>query len=257
MGRRYVLVCALIMTVALAVGGLSYAGTSGSIFTANCTFQVFVHLSREAPQTPDNAKFIATLALQQVSTSVASGLYNKTAQAKKVDRASFTLVTLPIPGLGSFVVRVTSDDSNRAVLVANAVCDQFVATIRAQRAAEVDAQIKGVQDRITTIQAAIKRLEKKPANKRTAEEKAFLSGQRAALIGNANVIANIISLPPDNISILSHASGTDETRKGDLTKSMLIALVGGLLACFLFILVSEVLAERRENGGPRSRDDED
>lgn len=249
--RRYGLPSALIMVISLAAGGLASAGTSETVHSARCVFQVFVRLSRDITQTPDYQKFIAGLALQQVDTAFASGLYRQVATHEKVNAVSLArnAETRPTPGLGTFSVSVADSDPKRAIRLANATCDQFVATIKMQRATAIDAQTKRIQDRIASIQAEAKRLEAIPAKKRTAAQNASLQAQKTAIVFNSALIANVISLPPDDISVLARATGTERRETGSLSKNMLIAIIGGLLACFLYILVGEVLAERRPGSG--------
>lgn len=242
MVRRYVVACALIMAVSLGSAALAHAGTSSTTYVTNCTFQVFIHLSRNPPISPDNQRVIASLALQQVTTAYASGLIGQIARREKV---SPVYRVRPTAGLGTFLVTVQDPDPKRAVRVANAICDLSTQAIKKQRAAEIAAQVKGVQDRILAIQTELKRLEKIPSKKRTLADNAALQGQRSAIVFNSTLIANIISLPPDEIIVLSRAANTGRKQTGSLSKNVIIAIVGGLLASFLYILVGEVVAERR------------
>jgi len=240
------------MILSFGIAGLAHAASATTRFASTCVFQVVVHLSRNPPQTPEHQQFIATLGLQQVGTAIASGIYPEVARTQEVDPASFqnNVFTRASPGLGSFVVTVSDTNGHKAIALANAVCDEFIARIKAQRSREVASQVKNVEDRIATIQAEVKKLEAIPEARRTAIQVASLQGQRGALQFNTAVIANLISLPPDEISVLSKATVAARRQTGSLSRNLIIALVGGLLACFLYILVGEVIVEaRRTRGG--------
>jgi hypothetical protein len=257
--RRYVLPCIVILVVAASAGGLAFARESGSIYQTSCVFQVVVRLSREPPTTPEHEQFIASLALEQVSTAIASGLYGRVGTATKLNPGAVNAKTLtrPAPGLGAFVVTVSDDDAVRAVRLANSVCDEFVATIKRLRRDAVDAQVKEIQDRIASIQSDLKGLQKVPVKKRTTTQTALITGLQGAVLFNSQLISNVVSLPPDDISVLSRAASVEKKQAGNLSKDMIVAGVGGLLACFLYILVGEVLAERKRSLAPPSLRDEE
>src|SRR5438093_13522707 len=105
MVRRYVLPCVLILLLAGAAGGLAYKRESGVADSSSCVFQVVVRLSREPPTTPEHEKFIGSLALEQVSTAVSTGLYARIGKAQSVAPAFLAThtATLPAPGLGAFL----------------------------------------------------------------------------------------------------------------------------------------------------------
>src|SRR5688572_29169245 len=130
MVRRYVLPCVLILVIAGAAGGLAFARESGVVYSSSCVFQAHIRLSRENPTTPEHEKFIGSLALQQVSTAVASGLYTRIGKAESVPPSFLAThtATFPTPGLAAFLVTFTHVDPKSAVRFANAVCDEYVAS---------------------------------------------------------------------------------------------------------------------------------
>lgn len=247
MFRRYVLPIFLILALAFgsAVGAAkAYKKTTFSSF---CVFQAAIYLSRNPPQTPDHQEFISTLALQEVGAAVASGVYTRVATAEGLDPGTILgkITTAPAPGLGALLVNATDADRPRAIRLANAACEEFVTTIKNQRKNEIARQLENVQNRIVVIQAELRRLESIPPNQRTATDNILIQSQRAALQSNTVVIANISSLPPDDIGVLSHASTAIRKESGGLRRNLVVAGVGGLLACFLYILVIEAFTDRR------------
>jgi len=258
MVRRYVLPCFLILVVAGAAGTLAFARESGVVYSSSCVFQAVIRLSREAPTTPEHEKFIRGLSLQYASTAVASGLYTRIGKAQSAPPAFVAshTYTAPSPGLGAFLVTFTHIDPKSAVRYANAVCDEYVSTIKKLRADAIADQVKGVENRITSLSSDLKKLEAVPAAKRTAVQNASIGGLRGALLINSQLISSIVSFPPDDISVLSRAAVVERKEPGDLSKNLIIAGVGGLLACFLYILVGEVLAERKRSAGETFAPDE-
>ena len=244
--RRYVLPCALILLISVGAGGLAYAGQAKTVYSSSCVFQAFIHLSREDPSTPEHAQFIAGIALQEVDTALASGLYKRVSATEKFPAgiiASET-ATQPAPGLATFAVTVTDPTPVRAPRLANAVCEEFVSSIQKQRATQVAAQVKAVSDRLDSIQKEVTQLEAIPAAKRTALQKVTLQTRKSQLIYNAQLMSNITSYPPDEVAVLSRAAVVQKQQTGELSKKLLIAGVGGVLVCFLYILIGEMIAMR-------------
>ena len=91
------------MAVSLGAAGLAYATPRSRDFSASCSFQVFLHLSQEPPGTTDEQKFVNNLALQQVSTAIAGGVYNDVAESQDIDAGQIARNSraLPTPGLRS------------------------------------------------------------------------------------------------------------------------------------------------------------
>lgn len=200
-------------------------------------------------------KLLNTLAAQRVTTVVAAGLYRNVERKEKVPAGALTANTNagPGPGIGTFFVTVHGTDPKQTSRLSNALCDGFVSAIIAQRKGEVDAQVKEMTARIATLQAEVRRLQGLPKNKRTSTTNIELKSRQAALIGAAAVITNILSLPPDNISVLSRSANATIKETSDRTKFFLVAILGGLLACFLYILVGEWVVEQRRRAGPTPR----
>lgn len=245
--RRYVLPCLLILLLSAGAGSVAYVGQTKTVFLSACEFQAFIRISREDPSTPEHQQFIGTIALQQVGAALASGLYSRVGESEKVPSATIASETtiLPAPGLGAFTLTMTDPSSERSTRLANAACDEYVRSIKKQRAAQIDAQVKVVQDRIDSIQAEVVRLSAIPFKKLTNDQKAALQAKKGALVFNYSLIANLNSFPPDAVSVVIRAVSAQKKQTGNLSKKLIIAGVSGLLACFLYILVGEILAERR------------
>lgn len=236
------------MGVSLGAAVLSYAAPRGRQFSASCSFQVFVHLSQEPPGTTDEQKFVNNLALQQVSTAIAGGVYSDVAKSQQIDAVlvARNTRTLPTPGLGTFLVTVLDVSRPRAIELANAVCDAYVARMKAQRASELEARVLTVQARIAAIQADVQRIQRIPASRRTPEQNVTLAAQQRALTFNSGLIATVMSLPPDDISVLTRAANALRRDDRDLSRNLIIGGVAGLLGCFMVVLVGEMIVEGRE-----------
>jgi hypothetical protein len=204
-------------------------------------------LSREDPSTPEHAQFIAGVALQEVSTALSSGLYSRVSADQKIPAATVEAETViqPTQGLGVFTVTVTDAVATKSTRLANAICDEYVRSVKNQRTTQTDAALKAVHDRINSIQGVVTRLAAIPASKLTLAERDTLLAQRQSLIFNTQLVANLSSYPPDDVAVLSHASGVEKRRTGNFSKKLILAGVSGVLACFLYILIGEVIAERR------------
>ena len=244
--RRYVLPCALILFVSIGAGGLAYKRQAKTVYSTNCVFQAFIHLSREDPSTPEHAQFIGGLALQEVGTVASSGLYRRVSAREKTPAgviASET-TTAPSPGLGTFFVTVMDPSPARATRLANAVCKEYVSSIKKNRADQLAAKVRAVQDRIDSIESEVAKLAVIPAAKLTPPQKVTLQTHTAQILYNSQLMANITSYPPDEVSLLSPAGTVNKQKIGDLSKNLVIAGVAGVLVCFLYILIGEILAMR-------------
>jgi len=246
--RRYLLPCVLIMGVALGAAGLAYKQAKKTAFADTCTFQVLVHIAQQQPQSADFLDFYNRLGANEVSIALMSNPYIPVGRANKVEAGTLAANTtvLPISGLGIYSVRVLAKERASATQLANAMCDQIVADIKDHRANTLNAQISDLENRITGLQADLKRLSAIPPAKRTIEERATLQARQEALAGNTAQMASILSLPPDNVSTLIKATDAQAYDPRHLSKDLLIGLVAGLLVCFLYVLVGEIIAERRE-----------
>ena len=132
----------------------------------------------------------------------------------------------------------------RATRLANAVCNEYVSSIKKNRADQLAAKVKAVQDRIDSIESEVAKLAAIPAAKLTPGQKVTLQTRTAQILYNSQLLANITSYPPDEVSLLSPAGTVNKQKIGDLSKKLVIAGVAGVLVCFLYILIGEILAMR-------------
>ena len=247
MFRRYVLPCALIMAVSYGTAGVAYIGAGSDRFKASCGFEVVLGLTQQPLQTKEAIAAHNSIAQKEVLVAAAGGVFADVAKAQNMktnDLKSETLFS-SIPGLGTFNVIVYQRDPKRAGTLVNAVCDEFVATVKKQRTTEIDTNKKAIEKRISTAEAEVRRLAAIPKNKRTSADVAVLISQQAILRANVQRLASLLSLPPDNIAVLTRAGGGQKIDDRSLGKNVLIALIAGLLACFLLVLVGEMVAESR------------
>ena len=243
--RRYVLPCALILLVSIGAGGLAYKAQAKTAYSSACVFQAFIRLSREDPSTPEHQQFIAAAGLQEVDT-VLTDVYASVGKDEKMPAglvASET-TTHPAPGLAVFAVTVTDPSPSKAISVANGVCNQYVTSITKHRADVLAAQVKTVQDRLDSIQAEVDQLQAIPASKLTPVQKVTLQTRKGQVIYNSQLMANLTSYPPDQVAVLSSATGTQKQQTGQLSKKLIIAGVAGVLVCFLYILIGEMIVSR-------------
>ena len=184
--------------------------------------------------------------MQEVGTVASSGLYRRVSAREKTPAgviASET-TTAPSPGLGTFFVTVMDPSPARATRLANAVCKEYVSSIKKNRADQLAAKVRAVQDRIDSIESEVAKLAAIPAAKLTPPQKVTLQTRTAQILYNSQLMANITSYPPDEVSLLSPAGTVNKQKIGDLSKKLVIAGVAGVLVCFLYILIGEILAMR-------------
>jgi hypothetical protein len=249
MFRRYALPCLLIMAVSLGSAALAYLAAPSEEYHATCLFQVVVRTIRDQPPNKEYIDFTSFLATAEVNNAVRSGVYVDAARSAGVDLASLgdRIIVGPGFGLGVYSAEAIDTDARRATRLSQAICDLFVQRIREQRSDARNNEVRSIRERIASIESDARRIEAIPASRRTAADARVLGAFRAALDGNQFSLATTLSLPPDDIGVIGPAvAERRDPRK--LTRNLLIALVGGLLACFLYVLIGEIVAERRRDG---------
>jgi len=235
------------MAVALASALIAYKGAHKLQYRASCFFQAVIHQSAGQPQTDEQLAFANKFSVHEVNLAVAAGAYAQVAKTLKIRNLDLgKIATGIVPGqLGTFAVTVVNKDQKRSSIVANTACTQLIASIKQQRTNELNDKVGEIQARISSIQKEIAKIEKIPAKKRTVTQRADLQADKAALLNNAQLIANTMSLPPDELKVVVPSGPGKLFDQRSLTKNVLVAGVGGLLACFIVVLVGEILADRR------------
>jgi len=249
--RRYLLPCALIMLVAVGTAGLAYVGAAANkTYSADCTFRALIQIGGGPPLTADAVNQFNTAANIELLIAKDHGVYEAVAakvKRKPADIAGGTIPGLLKTGLATFDVDYTDSDPKSAATIANALCDQFVTVIQQQRTSEVQANIKFVEDRLTGIVAEERRLARIPKSRRTSADLASIVAQAAAQKENVQLLASMLGAPPDDIKVLTHATGATRNQHRSLSKNLVIGLLGGLLASFLVVLVGETISEARKS----------
>jgi capsular polysaccharide biosynthesis protein len=235
------------MVVALGSALLAYASAAQTQFAAICSFEAVIHNTTTPAQSTEAIDFNNKLAAREVALADAAGLYATVGKNLAVSGADLHQNTSisSTQGLGTFLVQVVDPKRDRAPILANAVCDQYVFAIQKQRADEVNTEIQGAKTRIDTAAAEAKRLLAIPKAKRTLSDTTNLKAQVDVLNGNASLIGSVLSLPPDSIRVLTRATNAAKHDTRKLSRNLLIGATAGLLACFLYIILGEVLTQQR------------
>jgi hypothetical protein len=261
--KRYAIASLIILIVAGATAGVAYKTGSKLTYQASCADEVFVRApaTSTAQPTPDFLSFTNSLAATQVQLATPKVYVElATSQHATPGDLAANLTIAPAPGIGTFRVIYTASDPGRAKKVVNAACDSYVSVIKKQRADELNGDIATIQARLVTLAAEVKKLSAIPPKKRTTQEQIALQTQTSAYQLNTFLLSSLRSLPPDNVEVLTPAAGAVGQRSASLKKYLLIALLGALLAIFLFILVVEALSpspslRRFEQPAPDDMDD--
>jgi hypothetical protein len=252
MVRRYLLPCAIITLVSIATAGLAYKAAAPKNFQATCSFQALLRLTQGTPISKDAIDQHNRVAFQHVQVAAQTTVYKEVAKAQKADVRTIERAAAvgPLPsGLAIFVAKVTAKDASRAIAWVNAVCQQFVTDVAKARTAELKSDQAAIEKRIVDIETSIRKLQAVPKKNRSATQNAQLVGLAAARKANVQLLADQLSLPPDDIGVLTKAQSARRTEHRSLSKNLVIALLAALLACFLVVLIGESLAESRRRAG--------
>ncbi len=249
MVRRYVLPCIVIMVVSIGAAGIVNAASDEPRVRTACVFQALIRVGREQPASEDFIKFTNRLATAEVITADFATIYRDVLTQQKLRADDYVVRVVPSGGIASYAVAIVGVARDKTLSLANAICNVFVARIQKQRADRLAADIQTVRNRMPAIQAEVRRLQRIPPSRRTPIDQATLFGQQAALRGNAAEIAALLSLPPSRIAVLSPATAAGPVPVGR-SRNYLIALIAGLLACFMYVLVAEVVSGSRRQTAP-------
>ena len=236
------------MAVSLGSAALAYKASAKEGVRTFCTFQAVVRPPQTQLPIPGKEfiSFTNTLATNLV-TAAAPTVYKEVAKAEKVKPGVIQRQTrlTKAPGVGQTGVLVSDTQAARTIRRANALCAQFVATIKQQRTDQANAQIAAIQSRIVAIQKDLSKLLAIAPARRSPVDKAYIVAHTRGITQNANLIAAIRSGVPDAIHVVTPAETVQKTTSVSLPKNLVIALVAGLLVSFLYILIGESVAERR------------
>ena len=247
--KRYLIASFLIIVIAGGAAGLAYKAKSKLTYNASCTVEVFVRapaLNAGTPN-PDFLTFTNNLAANEVSLATPT-VYTEIAKSQKltVGEVAGKVQILPAIGIGAFRVSATDSIPTRTRSLAAAGCSTYVSTITKQRAHELDTDLKAIQKRIDSLQVDVARLARIRASSRTPAQQLSLATAQESLRTNSQLVVQYKSLPPDNIAVLTPATGVVSMRSVSLKKYLAIAAVAALLVIFLYILVVEAMSPRKD-----------
>ena len=245
--KRYLIASFLIIVIAGGAAGLAYKAKSKLTYNASCTVEVFVRapaLNAGTPN-PDFLTFTNNLAANEVQLATPTVLGDiAKSQKLTVGEVASKVQILPAIGIGAFRVSATDSDPKRTKSLASAGCSTYVSTIVKQRAHELDSDLKAIQKRIDSLEKDVARLSKAKASARNTIS---LATAQEALRTNSQLVVQYKTLPPDNITVLTPATGVVSMRSVSLKKYAAIAAVAALLVIFLYILLVEALSPQRKD----------
>jgi len=245
--RRYWLPCTLILAVSLASGLIAYKAAKKVQYRAFCFFQVEIHDTPNLPTSKEQASFANEENSHEVQLAITGGAFAQVAKTLKIRNLDLgTIIVQPaVAQPGTFTVGTFNKDPKRATVVSNTTCSQLVTSIKDHRKAELDSRVKVIQGRIDSLQKDAGKIARIPAKRRTDKQRADLRVKQDAILANAALLGQTLSLPPDEVGVVVPAGNSKLFDRRSLGKNLLIALVAGLLACFTVVLLGESLADRR------------
>jgi hypothetical protein len=229
-------------------GGISAAVYKAAklSYQATCVFQVSLPSTAFTGVT-DVLTFQATQAAIETHRAASGNVFGAPAAAAGLDPAVAAKETTlnQSPGSPDFQVAVDDDSSSRAATLANALCDEYVKRVIALRQQERTLEISQLDSTLTELQNAVTSLNSIPAADRPPGTDAMIAARQRAIGGAEQVLAVALGSPPDNISVVTRSTGGVVNDTRDLARNVLVAGVAALLACFLIILVGEIVREPR------------
>ena len=241
--RRYLVPCVLVVLIAGGISGAVYKAAKVS-YEATCAFQVSLPATAFTGVT-DVLTFQAAQAAIETHRAATGNVFAAPAAAAGVDPSVAAKETTLNQSTGSPDFQVAADDDNslRAAKLANALCDEYVKRVTALRQDERALEISQLDSALTQLQNDVTSLNSTPAADRAPGTDAMIAARQRAIGGAEQVLAVALGSPPDNISVVTRSTGGVINDTRDLTRNVLVAGVAALLACFLIILVGEIVRE--------------
>jgi hypothetical protein len=240
--RRYVLPCAVVMLLSLAAAGVVYLANRQVEYTSDCVFRTTVAASVRQAASSDVLTYDARLAARDVALAS----LRATADAARAAGVSRTYLDDHSRVQGSrgstFTVEVVGPRSSSSPRLANGLCQAYVTRIQRQRASDRQAEAAAVTAQIATLQADVDRRAAVPAPSRADAD--VLAAEQAALARNQGLLVSALSQPPAQADVLIPATTTTRHVTRSLTRDAVVAVIAGLLLCFLVVLIGELQAER-------------
>ena len=251
--RRYAVGCAVIVLAAMAVSVLVYASTPVQ-YAASCQFRVMRPQANASGS--DFFAFENSLAQSEVNATALGSVFD--AVAARAGISSSTLkreATLsgPAQNESSFLVTVTDADSNRSGALANALCRGIVDQVTQKVAADRTAEASKITDRIGALQNDLGALSAQGAgHPPSGVTSSQVNAYQTAIQRLQAQLAAFLSETPDLIDVTAQAGPGAPSDSRGLTRDLVIGAVAAVLACFLLILVGEMVTEHRRLQGRRS-----
>lgn len=243
---RYAMLTVFVVAIALVIGTIAHKAIGSSTYSASSDFQLALPSTSTVPST-DILVFNRRQANDEIERAQLGKVWDAVGKKTKVP-ASEVAADQSVTQVSdsSFSVNVTNRDPYTAIKLANALCDQYVTQLTSQVQAEQTNEVNGLRGEITNLEHQLHALSTTAGGNFTSAQQV----EHAALIGaisrNEQILVVALSLPPDNISVLSRADDAfPKSTKPSLSKALIIAAAAGLLLSFLLILAVETTKSGR------------
>jgi hypothetical protein len=246
---RYAIISGLIVAVALATGLVVHLVAGSSKYIADCEFQVALPSTSTVPSS-DILVFNRRQAEDELARAQLGKVYEAVAKETGVSAGTVAAGQKVIQvSDSSFRVTATTTDAGAAPKVANALCRQYVAQLTSQVQGEQSNEIDGLRSQISSLERQLGGLKPGRRGGFSPAQQVERSATINAILRSRDILTASLSLPPDNISLLSPAIGAaPNSTKPTLSKALIVAAAAGLLASFLLILVAEAIRGRETEG---------
>ena len=246
MWKRYLVPCVLVIIVAGAIAAVVYK--RGKVdYQASCVFQVSLPVTSRGPAS-DVLTFQAQDAAIEVHRVGSGNVFTTPALTAGIDPATAAASSsVTQSGISSdFLVVAEGSDSGRAAILANALCDEYVSRVIQQRVQERDSVVGQLETNLADLEGSVQALIAKPVP-RPAGTDSIIAARQKAIASAQTLLAIALSTPPDDVAVVTRSVGGGLNDTRDLTRNVLIAGVASLLACFLIVMVGEIIREPRSN----------
>jgi capsular polysaccharide biosynthesis protein len=246
MFTRYAMLTGLVVVVALAAGVIVHEAVGHTTYAASCDFQLALPSTATVPSS-DILAFNRRQANDEIARAQLGKVWDAVGRKTKVPPSEVAAdQSVTQVSDSSFSVNVTNPDPYVAIRLANALCDQYVTQLSSQVQAEQSNEVNGLRSQIAHLEHQLHAPSAGAGRNLTPAQQVERATLTGAIQRNEQVLVVALSLPPDNISVLSRASDVSaKSTKPSLSKSLIIAAAAGLLASFLVILAVDASSGRR------------
>jgi capsular polysaccharide biosynthesis protein len=247
---RYAILTGLIVAVALVTGVIVHLVAGSTKYVASCEFQLALPSTSTAPSS-DILVFNRRQAADELARAqlerVWSAVGRETGVSPNAVAADQTVVQASD---SSFRVSATTTAPSRAVSMANGLCRQYVSQVSSQVHNEQINEIDGLRSQISSLERQLRPLTARKGQSLSVTQRVERLAIVNAISRSRDILTVSLSLPPDNISVLSPATtAAPHSTKPSLSKALIVAAAAGLLASFLLILGLEAVRGRQVEAG--------